>query len=128
MPDKKIKARLVTPEKNVFEGMVDSIVVPAHSGQLGILPGHIPIVVSLSMGILKLGTEEGPRYFGVQGGYLEFIFNSANILTERAVETTYEKRLDTIKKLSEKHEIVQEISEETKKVMHAVASLKSLRK
>jgi F-type H+-transporting ATPase subunit epsilon len=128
MPEKKIKVNLVTPENMVFEGLVDSIVVPSHDGKLGILPGHIPIIAQLNTGIVKLKTGGDTRYFGVQEGYIEFLFNRANILTERAVETTFEGQKDTIKMLKKKHEIIQEITEETKKVAQAVASIKSLRK
>ena len=127
MADKKMQVSLVTPEENVFEGLVDSIIVPAESGSLGILPGHVPIIAQLTVGIVKLGTEEGPRYFGIQRGYIEFLFNKANILTEKVVETTFEERDQIIQKLKEKYEIVQEVTESTKKVAEAVAQLKHLK-
>lgn len=128
MADKKIQLSLVTPEEQIFEGWVDSIIVPGASGALGILPGHVPIVAQLAVGIVKLGTEEGPRYFGIQRGYIEFLFNKANILTERVVETTFEDRNQIIQKLKEKYEIVQEVTDGTKKVAEAVAQLKQLKK
>ena len=128
MADKKMQVSLVTPEENVFEGLVDSIIVPAESGSLGILPGHVPIIAQLTVGIVKLGTEEGPRYFGIQRGYIEFLFNKANILTEKVVETTFEERDQIIQKLKEKYEIVQEVTESTKRVAEAVAQLKILKK
>ncbi len=127
MADKKMQISLVTPEENIFDGWVDSIIVPAESGSLGILPGHVPIIAQLAVGIVKLGTEEGPRYFGIQRGYIEFLFNKANILSERVVETTYEERDQIVQKLKEKYEIVQEVTEGTKKVAEAVAKLKNLK-
>jgi len=127
MADKSIHVSLVTPEEHMFEGKVDSIIVPAESGSLGILPGHVPIIAQLAVGIVKLGTEEGPRYFGIQRGYIEFLFNKANILSERVVETTYEERDQIVQKLKEKYEIVQELTEDTKKVAEAVAQLKHLK-
>ena len=128
MADKNMQVSLVTPEESVFEGNVDSIIVPAESGSLGILPGHVPIIAQLTVGIVKLGTEEGPRYFGIQRGYIEFLFNKANILTEKVVETTFEERDQIIQKLKEKYEIVQEVTESTKRVAEAVAQLKNLKK
>ena len=127
MADKKMHVSLVTPEENIFEGKVDSIIVPAESGSFGILPGHVPVIAQLAVGIVKLGTEEGPRYFGIQRGYIEFLFNKANILSERVVETTYEERNQIVQKLKEKYEIVQELTENTKKVAEAVAQLKHLK-
>ena len=127
MADKSIHVSLVTPEEQMFEGKVDSIIVPAESGALGILPGHVPIIAQLAVGIVKLSTEEGPRYFGIQRGYIEFLFNKANILTERVVETTFEERDQIIQKLKEKYEIVQELTRDSKKVAEAVAQLKHLK-
>ncbi len=126
MAGKKIKVSLVTPEERIFEGVVDSLIVPAEGGSLGILPGHIPIIAQLSLGILKLGTEDGPRYFGIEKGYIEFLFNKANILTERIIETKYEDRDKVLEELKKKYEIVQEVTESTKKVAKAVAQLKDL--
>lgn len=126
MAGKKIQFSLVTPEKQVFEGKVTSIIVPGANGSLGILPDHIPIVSQLGVGIIKIGTDEGPKYFGVQRGYMEFLYNKANILTEYAIPTTFNEREETLKKLKEKYKIVQEITEETKKIVKATASLKSL--
>ena len=128
MADKKIQVSLVTPEEHIFEGMVDSLVVPAESGLFGILPGHIPIIAQLSIGIVKLNTEEGSRYFGIEKGYIEFLLNKANILTERAIEAGYEERDKILKELKKEYEIVQELTEDTKKVAEAVASFKTLKK
>ncbi|MCJ7473254.1 MAG: ATP synthase F1 subunit epsilon [Actinobacteria bacterium] len=127
MAGRKIQVSLATPEEQIYEGMVDSLIVPAESGSLGILPGHIPIIAQLSIGIVKLGTKEGPRYFGIEKGYIEFLFNKANILTERVIETKYEERDKVLKELKKEYEIVQELTEDTKKVAKAVASLKTLR-
>ncbi len=126
MADKKIQFSLVTPEGGVFEGKVTSITIPGTSGSLGILPGHIPVVSQLGVGIIKVGTYEGPKYFGVQRGYMEFLYNKAIILTEHAIQTTFKERKEAIKKLEEKYEIVQEVTEETKRIVKATASLKSL--
>ena len=93
---------------------------------MGILPGHIPIVSQLGIGIIKVGTDDGPKYFGVQRGYMEFLYNKALVLTERAIPTTFEEIKETMEKLKQKHEIIQEITEETKKIAKATGSLKSL--
>jgi F-type H+-transporting ATPase subunit epsilon len=128
MADKKIHISIVTPEESIFEGETGSLIVPASSGGLGILLGHIPLVARLGIGIVKVGIGEGVRYFGVQRGFLEFVFDKANILTERAVETSLEDRDKVVEKLKEKYEIVQEVTEDTKKVAQAVAGLKGLKK
>ena len=60
-------------------------------------------------------------------GYLEFLFNKANILTEKAVETSYEDRDKIEEKLRKKYDILQEVTEDTNKVAKAMAELKHLK-
>ncbi|MCJ7666100.1 MAG: ATP synthase F1 subunit epsilon [Actinobacteria bacterium] len=126
MPDNKIQVSFLTPEESIFKGETDSLVVPAVSGALGILPGHMPIVARLSIGIVKIGKGGDARYFGIQRGYIEFLFNKVSILTGRAVETEYGERDQVIQKLKEKYDILQEVTEETKKIARAMADIKSL--
>ena len=123
----KIKVTIVTPEEKVFDGWVDFISVPGQSGSLGVLPRHIPIIAQLKIGIVKLVNAKETIFIGVCRGFFEFINNKANILTEQAVRTTQENIVKTIEELKQKHNITQEITEETRKVMQAMASLKSLK-
>jgi F-type H+-transporting ATPase subunit epsilon len=127
MSEKKLHISLVTPEENIFEGDTDYLRIPALSGAMGILPGHMPMVARLSIGIVKIGSGDGARYYGIQRGYMELLFDKANILTERAVEAKYEDRHRVIDKLKEKYDILQEVTEETKKVAQAIAHIKKLR-
>lgn len=125
--ENKINARIVTPEESVFEGQVDFISIPAESGSLGLLPKALPIVSRLAVGITKLVKGEKVTYVGVCRGYLEFINNKANIITERAIVTTKEEQKETIEQLNKKHNVIQEITEETKRVVKTIATIKGLR-
>lgn len=125
-PKGKIKITIVTPEEKVFEGYVDFISIPGQSGSLGILPRHLPIIAQLKIGIVKLISEGKQIYFGVCRGYFEFLDSKAYILTERAIQTTWEDREKAIEELRKKHDITQEITEETKKVIQAIAGFKAL--
>jgi F-type H+-transporting ATPase subunit epsilon len=122
----KIKVTIVTPEEKVFDGWVDFISIPGRSGSMGILPRHIPVIAQLKIGIVRLVDAKDTILIGVCRGFFEFINNKANILTERAVRTSHEDSAKTIEELKKKHDITQEITEETRKVMQAIASLKSL--
>lgn len=128
MPDKKIKISIFTPEKKVYESEVDFISIPAASGSMGILPDHIPIVAQLGVGIVKLVYGSDSKYIGVCRGYMEFIANRANILTERAIITSYDQKEETVEELKKKHNIIQEITDETKSIIQAIASMRKLKK
>jgi ATP synthase F1 epsilon subunit len=123
----KIKITVVTPEGKVFEGDVDFISVPAKSGSMGILPRHVPIISQLKIGILKLVSEGKPVYIGVCRGYFELLDSRAYVLTESAILTDPDNKDAVIEELKKKHDITCEITEETKKVVEAIAGLKALR-
>lgn len=126
LSEDKIYITVVTPEEKVFEGEVGFISVPAQSGSLGVLPKHLPIISELGIGILKLVTEKESTYIGVCRGYFEYIYGKANVLTERAIKTTYENREEAVEELKKKYNIIQEITDETRRVVQAIATLKSL--
>ena len=50
----KLHVRVVTPERPIHEGDADFIVVPAHGGEVGILPRHARFLASLGLGELRL--------------------------------------------------------------------------
>jgi ATP synthase F1 epsilon subunit len=123
----KIKITVVTPEGKIFEEDVDFISVPAKSGSMGILPRHVPIIAQLNTGILKLVSDGKPVYIGVCRGYFELLDSRAYVLTERAILTDPDNKDAVIADLKKKHDITHEITEETKKVVEAIAGLKTLR-
>ena len=61
---KTIKVNVVTPDGPVYESDVEMISTKAQSGELGILPGHVPMVAPLKIGIVRLkkggNTEADP--------------------------------------------------------------------
>ena len=126
MDEKKIKVSIVTPEKKVFEGEADYIGIPSVGGGLGILPDHLPIICFLDIGIVKIINKKETIQIAVCRGYIQFVRNNANIITESALITSDEKKSDAIEELRKKHNISQEITEETKKIAKATAALKNI--
>ena len=51
---KKLSIRIITPERIAFDGEADSVVATAYDGQMGILPGHAPLMVVLGIGELRV--------------------------------------------------------------------------
>lgn len=76
--------RLVTPEKISWEGEVDSLVVPAFQGQLGILPGHTPLLAQLTEGVVKLRVKGEERLLAVSGGFVEVVKDHVSLFAESA--------------------------------------------
>ena len=83
--EKKLHLNLVTPEKQLLVNEpVDFVALPALLGEMGILPGHVNMLVQLGMGSLryKIGAEENE--FAVLGGFVEVVNNEVNVFAEGA--------------------------------------------
>lgn len=76
---------IVSAEESIFSGLVELVVATGTLGDLGIAPGHAPLMTSLAPGpvrVVKQGGEE--EIFFVTGGYLEVQPNIVTILSDSA--------------------------------------------
>lgn len=78
---------VITPEKNIWERNVESLVVPRKDGYFGILANHALLTSSVSAGIMKLSREGEKKYFVVGNGVLEVRNNRVLILCDAVFET-----------------------------------------
>ena len=75
---------LASPEKLVFEGEVEHVVVPGSEGDFGVLAGHAPLIAMLRPGVLAiLGANE--RRFVIKGGFAEVNPQGLTVLADFAV-------------------------------------------
>ena len=80
-----MKLTAVTPEKEILKSVeVSEILAPGKTGELGILPGHAPMVSSLGKGVLKYrkteSTSKGFEEFKVTWGFLEVQADSSVVV------------------------------------------------
>lgn len=78
---------IVTPNKKIVAGQeMQEVFVPAYRGELNILPGHSPLVSTLSEGVLKyrLKNESNETAIAISWGYVEITPTGVNILAETA--------------------------------------------
>jgi len=80
-----LNLRVVSAEKIVFEGEASSVVAPAWDGQVGILPGHAPMLALIGSGELAVDRPGGGSdTFHVAGGVLKVERNNVTLLAEYA--------------------------------------------
>ena len=79
-----IKLEIVTPERVLLEAEADTVTIPGIVGELGILPGHIPILSELKSGILLY--EEGGKtnQVAIHYGYAQVFKDKITILAKIA--------------------------------------------
>jgi len=79
-----LQLRVVTPERPLYEGEADAVVVPAHDGEIGILPRHARLLASLGIGELRARRGAEVRRFFVDGGFVQVRDNLVTVLCDRA--------------------------------------------
>ncbi|WP_186576604.1 F0F1 ATP synthase subunit epsilon [Aquibacillus kalidii] len=80
---KTLTVSVVTPDGPVLEDTFEMVSCKAENGELGILPGHIPLVAPLSISAVRL-KGENPQKIAVSGGFLEVRPDKVTILAQSA--------------------------------------------
>jgi F-type H+-transporting ATPase subunit epsilon len=80
----KLHVEIVTPYEIFYEGDADSLVLPAIDGEIGIMPGHSPIVVALNPGELRLTNEDKVIYASVSDGFAQIEIDDAIVVVGSA--------------------------------------------
>jgi F-type H+-transporting ATPase subunit epsilon len=75
---------VVTPEKAVYDGVAEMVVLPMFDGELGVLPGRAPLIGRLGAGELRLKTGTATTRFFVEPGFAQVRANVVTVLTARA--------------------------------------------
>ncbi|MEG1562841.1 MAG: ATP synthase F1 subunit epsilon [Bacteroides sp.] len=71
---------IVSPEKELYEGEVNSVTLPGTMGTFSILPHHAPIVSSLKAGAMSYVTHDGEEHIlDIRGGFVEMSNEEASV-------------------------------------------------
>jgi len=85
----KLKLEIVTPDRALLTEDVDEVVVPGSEGELGVLPGHTPLLSSLKIGELWYRQGNEKHYLAIAFGFVEVLPDRVTVLAdvgERAQE------------------------------------------
>lgn len=66
-----INFKIATPEAVIYEDEVFQVSIPTTSGEITVLPGHIPLVSVIRAGELKIKDKEGEHPIAIAGGFVE---------------------------------------------------------
>ena len=77
----EFKIDIISPDKNVFSGKVEEVILPCFEGQVTILKDHIPLITFLRPGLIEIGNNEK---FYVEDGTVEFSDNCLLVLSTTA--------------------------------------------
>jgi len=82
MAEKEMKLRIITPERVFYEGDTQMVEFNTTEGEIGVLPGHIPMTVIVAPGILRIHEENGIRPAALHAGFAEILPDQISILAE----------------------------------------------
>jgi F-type H+-transporting ATPase subunit epsilon len=131
-----IQVDVVSAEELIFSGQAEFVVLPGVVGELGILPGHTPLLTQIKPGAvrMKLPGAADEEFVFVQGGFLEVQPKHVTVLADTAIRA---KDLDEVAALEAKkaaEEAMQnktsgeEIAQAEAELAGALAQLEAIRK
>ena len=82
MADKSFQLRIITPERVFYEGEVEMVEFNTTEGEIGVLPGHIPLTVIIKPGILHIYEADVEKTAALHSGFVEILPERITILAE----------------------------------------------
>lgn len=82
----ELNLRIVTPEKEIFEGKAAQVNVSTVEGILGILPNHAPLMAKIKPGELVIKNNGKENLMAIGGGFMQVADNTLTIMTDLAIE------------------------------------------
>ena len=135
MANRTIQFEIVTPERTVLKQDVLQVTLPTSSGEITILPGHIPLISVLQAGVVEVKRPDNSfEVMSVSAGFIEVSRDKVVILAdtaeradeldEKAVEEM-RRRAEELKKEARSEEAV-EFTEISAKLSRELARLKAI--
>jgi F-type H+-transporting ATPase subunit epsilon len=82
---------IVTPEARVYSDTIDTVVIPTVDGEIGVFPGHIPLLTQVEHGELRVTKGGVTQLLAVGGGFAQIIADKVSVLAEGAI---HEEKID----------------------------------
>ena len=76
---------VVTPEQTVRETQADFVALTLFDGEIGIAPGHTPLIGRLGCGEMRIRRGQAVERLYVEGGFVEVVDNVVSLLANRAI-------------------------------------------
>tara|TARA_Y100000817_G_C16621978_1_gene439992 strand:- start:115 stop:495 length:381 start_codon:yes stop_codon:yes gene_type:complete len=74
----EFKVEIISPDKTIYSGKSNEVILPCYEGQVTVLKDHIPLITFLRPGLIEVGKDEK---FYVEDGTVEFVENNLLILS-----------------------------------------------
>jgi F-type H+-transporting ATPase subunit epsilon len=111
---------IVSAEEQIFSGLAEFVALPGEAGELGILPGHMPLMTRIRPGAVrvKVPNQADEELVFVAGGLLEVQPGLVTVLADTAIRG---KDLDEAKALEAKKQAEEALANQTSQLDYAKA-------
>ena len=118
---KTMQCNVVSAEESIFEGEVTMLIGAGSEGDLGITPGHAPLITALQPGPIRVVLDSGEEdVFYVSGGYLEVVPGVVTVLADTALRAD---DLDEAAALESQERVRKEMAEQSAEFDYGRAQL-----
>ncbi len=76
--------RVISPDKTVWDNKAEEVILPSTTGQVGILPGHAPLLTALDTGVMRVRVNKDWLPIALMGGFAEIEDNEVTVLVNGA--------------------------------------------
>lgn len=76
--------RVIAPDKTVWNGPAEEVILPSTTGQMGILSGHAPMLTALETGVLRVRVDKEWTPIALMGGFAQVEHSEVTILVNGA--------------------------------------------
>ena len=125
---KTIFCDITSAEENKFSGEVRMVIASATKGEIGIYPGHTPLLSTLKPGPIHIICDDNTEHvYYLSGGFIEVQPKSIYVLADSAISSTELNESEVIKAKKEAEKLLQnkEAKVEYSKVVSELAELSS---
>jgi len=122
----EFRIEIISPDKNIYSGNTEEVVLPCFEGQVTVLKNHIPLITFLRPGIIEIGKDE--KFFA-EDGTVEFSDNNLLILstTIKSLKTINTDQKNNMIKEAEKILSSNQISDKQKYILnYKIETLKQI--
>ena len=74
--------KIITPDRVFYEGEAEMVEFNTSEGEIGVLPGHLPMTVIVKPGVLTITEPEGEKQAALHAGFVEILPEQVTILAE----------------------------------------------
>ena len=120
-----IRLSIVTPNGEIFNDDVKTVTLPGKEGEFGVLPGHVSLVSSLTVGVIVIEKANSTEAVAINWGHVKVDERSVDVLADGAIALTSGKDSEIAKNIEAAMELVKSVKDSNISVAAVEAKINS---